>query len=75
MPVAKDKGFENSIGVQNWNFCIQQDNTLAKSHVSSYCSGGTGYSIESAEAPWGMVMEVEDTQFFQKWVFSRAACR
>jgi len=52
--VAKDKGFENSYWGPELEFFVFNKITLLPNPMSAVnCSGGTGYSIESAEAPWG----------------------
>lgn len=52
--VAKDKGFENSYWGPELEFFVFNNIRLLPNAMSAVnCSGGTGYSIESSEAPWG----------------------
>ncbi len=52
--VAKDKGFENSYWGPELEFFVFNNIRLLPNAMSAVnCSGGTGYSIESTEAPWG----------------------
>ena len=51
---AKNKGFENSYWGPELEFFVFNKITLLPNAMSAVnCSGGTGYSIESTEAPWG----------------------
>jgi glutamine synthetase len=52
--IAKNKGFEKSYWGPELEFFVFNKITLLPTPMSAVnCSGGTGYSIESAEAPWG----------------------
>lgn len=51
---AKKRGFEQSYWGPELEFFVFNKMTLLPNPMSSVnCSGGSGYSIESAEAPWG----------------------
>jgi glutamine synthetase len=51
--IAKNKGFEKTYWGPELEFFVFNKITLLPSPMSAVnCSGGTGYSIESAEAPW-----------------------